>query len=505
MKNRLGSFSLFSKLGKGRFVRSLARLPRDEDGSYLLLMTLVVPVLIGLGGLAAEASFLFYNHRTLQSAADAAAYSAAISYSNDSNVTNAGTQANAIIQSYGFTLGSGSTVNEANVTVQTPGDATPNTFAGWPAVTVTISRPQSAFFSGYYGFSVFSNGLTNVSATAVIRGLPGSNLPGGGNCVLALGNTATGNNAQNAIQLQGNPTINTPNCGIFSNSTDCSQGSYSESLGGHATINAASFGSAGCMNIFGNARVNLPGSVTCTSSGDAACTQGDGAVSDPLAPTMPSTPSGSCQTASTTVPPGQTSVTLTPGRYCGINANGTNYTLTPGTYILDCSASTCPTAQGTSSMLIVKNATLNETPDASGNTGVTLVFDCSECSASQWPNDGMLVAANGNVSLTAPSTGPTTGYVIMAGTDMPLSPPVVFDTHSNPNVSLTGTVYAPNGSFAWGGNPSTSTTSCLTLIVNLLTLYGDSSFGGTGCDSGGTASGSGGPGLPIGNVVTLVD
>jgi hypothetical protein len=464
-------------------------------------MTFVLPVLVGFAGLAGEASLLFYNHRTLQSAADAAAYSGAISYSNDSNVANASTQANAIIQSYGFTLGSGSTVNEANVTVQTPGDATPNTFSGWPAVTVTILRPQSAIFSGYYGFSVFSGKINTVSATAVIQGLPGYNLPGGGNCILALGNTATGNNAQNAIQLQGNPTINVLNCGIFSNSSDCSQGAFSESLGGNATINAASVGSAGCMHIFGHARVNLPGGVTCSSSGSTACTQGDGSVSDPLAPTLPSTPAPPCQTASTTVPPGQTSVTLTPGRYCGINANGTNYTLTSGTYILDCSASTCPTAQGTSSMLIVKNATLNETPDASGNTGVTLVFDCQECSASQWPNDGMLVAANGNVSLTAQANG----YVMMGGTDMPLNPPVVFDTHSNPNVSLSGTVHVPNGSFAWGGNPSTSTAACLTLIVNTITLYGDSNFGGTGCNSGGSASSSGGTGHLPGNAVTLVD
>ena len=61
----------------------ITRLLRDEEGSYLLYMTLAIPVFIGFAGLATEGALLFYNHRTVQSAADAAAYSAAIAYSID--------------------------------------------------------------------------------------------------------------------------------------------------------------------------------------------------------------------------------------------------------------------------------------------------------------------------------------------------------------------------------------------------------------------------------------
>ena len=61
----------------------IKRLLRDEEGSYLLYMTVAIPVFIGFAGLATEGGLLFYNHRTLQSATDAAAYSAAIAYSND--------------------------------------------------------------------------------------------------------------------------------------------------------------------------------------------------------------------------------------------------------------------------------------------------------------------------------------------------------------------------------------------------------------------------------------
>ena len=74
----------------------ITRLLRDEEGSYLLYMTLAIPVFIGVAGLATEGALLFYNHRTVQSAADAAAYSAAIAYSIDSSA-DITTQAQAIV------------------------------------------------------------------------------------------------------------------------------------------------------------------------------------------------------------------------------------------------------------------------------------------------------------------------------------------------------------------------------------------------------------------------
>ena len=85
MKTKPGLFSRPAKLGKDKRAsgrRLLARLIRDEEGSYLLYGLFILPVLIGVGGLAGEASLLLYNHRTLQSAADAAAYSAAVAKSS---------------------------------------------------------------------------------------------------------------------------------------------------------------------------------------------------------------------------------------------------------------------------------------------------------------------------------------------------------------------------------------------------------------------------------------
>jgi Flp pilus assembly protein TadG len=286
MKTKRGLFSPLFRLAKdghARGHRLFARFLRDEQGSWLISMTFVLPVLIGVAGLGTEGGMFFYQHRSLQSAADAAAYSAAISYSYDNNTTNMQNQAQAVVASYGYTLGTGT--NQANVTASATTVAL--TAGGTlPAVQVSISRPQTAIFSSIY-WAALPN---TVSATAVLNGGGGGSSPSGG-CMLALGNTSTGNNEANALMLQGNPTINASNCGIFSNSTDCVSGSYSESLGGSSVVNAGYLGSAGCTNIFGHAQVNLPNSVTCNSSSSTACTQGDGTVSDPYAGiTFPSTP-----------------------------------------------------------------------------------------------------------------------------------------------------------------------------------------------------------------------
>src|SRR5262245_25991635 len=127
-------FSLFSKLGKDRLTRSagfLARLLRDEEGIFLVYVALGMPVFIGLAALATEGALIFYNHRNVSSAADAAAYSAAIAYSMDNSIsrTDLTTQAQAIVANYGLAIGTGN--GQANVVV------------GWPPNTTTYSDTTS--------------------------------------------------------------------------------------------------------------------------------------------------------------------------------------------------------------------------------------------------------------------------------------------------------------------------------------------------------------------------
>jgi hypothetical protein len=158
---------------------------------------------------------LFYQHRSLQSAADAAAYSAAISYSYDSNTTNMQNQAKAVVASYGYTLGTGT--NQPSVTAST---TTVALTAGGDAPRYPSLDLAPA------DCNLFEHLLSDSLKLGQRHRGPQrwqQQQPVGG-CILVLENTSTGNNLADAISLQGNPNITIPNCGIFSNSTDCTQG-----------------------------------------------------------------------------------------------------------------------------------------------------------------------------------------------------------------------------------------------------------------------------------------
>src|SRR5262249_33109133 len=156
-------------------------------GAYLLLTGVAIPVFIGLASLATEGALLFYNHRQVQSAADAAAYSAAIAYSLDNTINRSTTttQAQAIVASYGFTVGTGN--GQANVVVDWPPDTTtysdttsipPNINT---AITVHVTRPQLPILSSIWVSNPFS---VSGSATAIISG-GGLRGGGSGGCILS--------------------------------------------------------------------------------------------------------------------------------------------------------------------------------------------------------------------------------------------------------------------------------------------------------------------------------
>ena len=55
----------------------LRRFRRDESGSYVIVLALAMPVLVGTAGLGTEFGWWLYTHKSMQSAADSAAVSAA--------------------------------------------------------------------------------------------------------------------------------------------------------------------------------------------------------------------------------------------------------------------------------------------------------------------------------------------------------------------------------------------------------------------------------------------
>ena len=148
---------------------------------YLIYMTLITPVLIGVAALGTEGGLRLYQHQNLQGAADAAAYSAAVAaYIRNETSAQYTTEAEAIVGQY-----TGSTVTTCNPS------SPPSVCVTVPysnAIEVDVSQPQTRFFSSYW----FSNTQPDVtSAVATINKI-------GGDCVLTTNLTA-----QKAIQASG--------------------------------------------------------------------------------------------------------------------------------------------------------------------------------------------------------------------------------------------------------------------------------------------------------------
>jgi len=368
----------------------LARFRRDESGHYLVIGALVMPMLVGLVGLATDIGLWSYTHQTMQGAADSSAVTAATAYAanNDDNLAN---EANAVASSYGFRNGSGGTT----VTVNRPPVSGAHT-SMQNAVEVIITQPENRYFS-----AIISSQPVVVSARAVAAG------NGGQACVLALNGSASG-----AISAQGSTNAVLNGCSLFANSYN----GTALTDGGNATISALSVGVVG--GISGTSNIKTTQGVT----------TGDSPLADPYAGVSYPPYSGCDQSNFSAT----TTATLQPGVYCGgmaLNA-GANITLSPGVYYLD---------QG--SLSVNGRATLT-------GTGVTLVFTSS--SGSNYATAA--VNGGGTVNLTAPTSGPTAGIVIFGDRNMPTG--TSFEFGGGSSQALTGAIYVPKGAVTFAGGTS---------------------------------------------------
>ena len=290
----------------------LQRFLRDQSGSYVIVVGLVMPVLVGTAGLGTEAAWWFFKHKNMQSAADSGSVSAATA---GSNLT---AEANAVTATYGYTNGT----NNVTVTVNQP-PSTGNYTSSSQAVEVIIRQPQPRLLSALFG----SDPVT-ITARSVAVPNPGTG------CVLALDRTANP-----AVSLQGNTQLNLVNCNLY----DDSNGSAALTVGGAATVSATQVGVVG--GISGASSVSAPNGVR----------TGMRPVADPYANVTPTMPTW-CDTNNKIQVKGTT--TLSPGAYCGdvvVNA-GATLTLNPGLYYFS-----------GANLTVAGNATIS-------GSGVTLIF-----------------------------------------------------------------------------------------------------------------------------------
>jgi hypothetical protein len=402
----------------------LHRFRRDQSGSYIIIIALAMPVLVGIAGLGTEVGWWLYDHKNMQSAADSAAVSAATAGSN----LNA--EADSVTALYGFTNGTRNVTVTVNQPPTTGNYAPPNPFP--QAVEVLITQPQPRLLSALFGTDPIL-----IKARAVA--LPNA----GTGCVLALDRTASP-----AVKVAGTNQLNLINCNLYSNSN----ASPSLGVSGSGKVSANQVGVVGDLSGASNITA-----VNGLRTGMRPIADPYANVSPPLEP--------SCNNAKITVNSNGKNTSLSPGCYRGditVNA-GATLNLSPGIYYLD-----------GANLSVAGNATIT-------GTGVTLVFTGS---GSNWGTAS--IGSNAIVDLTAPSSpsDPTRGIVIYGDRNMPVG--TAFNLTGGGSQNFGGAIYLPKAALNFSGGNGTST-SCTKIVADTITFTGTSNVQ-VNCAALGTAA-----------------
>jgi len=394
---------------------------RSDSGQTIVIVALALPVLLGFLGVGFDMGYLRYRKRQIQMAADAAAIAAAneitsCTSSGCSTLTKAAETAVSTDNSFpdvtqttgcSATPSSGDTivlVNNPPTCIATDPHNGNNSY-----VETIVAQNVPTFFSKVFG-------TTSVTVSARSEG----GLGGGGNCIYALDQT----NA-NALQLVLGAYAS--NCGVVDESDSssafgCFLGSFSAPYIGVVGGDGFPF----CL---------FPGASPTTGIKDPS-------PQDPLAyrqSTMEAdAPSpSSCGTSTSSPYSGHSggvlninsAAVLNSGTYCGgINIGpGANVTFNPGIYTLT------STSGSNGGLTIGVGTTVSGTDVGFYNYGPNggVNFVCSSCTA-------------GNVSLTAPTSGPWEGILFFQNPQDSASSVVVGSAFFN--TKLTGTSYFPNAS-----------------------------------------------------------
>jgi Flp pilus assembly protein TadG len=395
----------------------------DESGSYVVIFAVALPAIVGLSAFGTEEGLLLYNRQQMQHAADEAARSAAVAYSNGVTTEDGITrQAAGVAALYGYT---GDTKSKSTVTVNHPAKSGPN--VGNPStIEVIISRPQERIFSVLWDPKPIP-----ISARSVA-------LPQDQACILALNPTQNSSFSQ-----QGSVNSHLIKCAVMVNSSSRT----AMSIGGSASLSTSFVGVVGGISGVGN--------ITTTDG----TISGYHVVADPYADVgLP--PFTGCDKRNYSTHATQT---LNPGVYCGgidLGA-GANVTLAPGTYILD---------QGALSM--AGSASLT-------GVGVTLVFTSSTGSNFATAN----ITGGATINLVAPTSGPTAGIAIFGDRSMPQGTQFKFTGGNQQTIG--GAVYLAKAALSWAGNATVSQ-RCTQIVADTIQMTGNSGLA-IDCSGYGTA------------------
>ena len=420
-----------------------ARFSRDRRGAVAVAVAMLLPILIGFAGIGIEVGLWFAIQRQNQSAADAAAISAALEYAaqiqrgvpTDPAAATAAATTAANCNLFSTSSSSSNSVcplpsSASNtITLYTPSSngAQPN------AVQVVLTQPLNTTFANIvtaiWGPSV---NTVNVTTTA-IASFPVS----GPACYLALDKSAP-----NAFLVDNNGALLNPNCWVASNSssasalncnTNCVIAGPTTVVGGDAVSNDS----------------HLNGSPNRTYAS---------AIADPYASVSVAgfpAPGTDCTPPTTTV----TSGSIPPGHYCGgiQIENGSSVTMSSsGVYYIDQPFS-------------IQNGALIANPPG----GVTIVINGG------YP---IVVGTNSTLKITAQTTGPFAGIAIFGPRDS--TPAVIQEFADGSHNYIQGAIYFPSQTIQFDPTAQLNSSLCTQIIGDQITIENNanmsSSCTGTG-------------------------
>jgi hypothetical protein len=443
---------------------AIARILHDESGASATVVAIALPVLIGFGALGAETGVWYTLKLQNQSAADAAALSAA----------------------YQIIAGKLDVISDLIPAASEA--ATRNGYRGTtPAVVypysdgiisngvaVTLQQTQGALLAAMF----LSNVTVATKAVAVIEVLDNP-------CILALGKSSTG------VEVADFTRLDMPNCSAVANSISRSA---IELRGSTSSLAAATLVTAGEVSIQGNSinPAEPPSEFTLAS----LAMIGAPSIADPYAGTL----------THTFLTTGMPTVSRCRSTTVGVVRIYTGNCMTRSASLTQPNIKLTANTQISGAWSILTRQTVDLSPGTYWITGVLTVasggvLKCSTCDnvkgigvtiilTAQTNRIGYVsIAPNAIFNLNSPGSGRLAGLVIVQ--DSNGLPPGMTYTSSRSAVgggsgaTLNGLVYFPNSSLTFHGNPSATGPKCLVLVVNTLMVDQTSRLETGGCTSAG--------------------
>ena len=420
---------------------------RGQRGQVLLMVTFALIPMFGILGLVADFGYMHFVKMSAQTAAEAAAQAAIISYhetvggSNpacgDTGVvcstspadcaSNISTPTNPIERGCMYAQSHGFNSTNQRITYQAGVGSAPPTAPGignpayWVTFRVIQRVPQ--LFSAVLGNS---SGLVAARSTAAITGAS--------DCIYALNPHASG-----ALSVGGTASL-VSSCGIYVNSDN---GCGISTNGNGAILTAPEY------DVVGGACTQNP----LTPSANT----GVSPTSDPLAALpVPASAPYTCDHIGTVS--ANTDTVLSPGVYCGgIHVGNATFTFSAGTYIL---VGGGLSTQSSNSHIV-------------GNGGVMFynTFGATT-NSSNYSYSPIQIGATSTVNLVAPTSGTYQGILFFEDRN---SPPANDDYGGGATAVYQGIVYAKNAAVTMYGNSSVDTAYTM-LVADTISLIGTSGF-----------------------------